>query len=137
VIKYSAQIIEAGRHRDWADGFSAGDGDDEGVSGGSREVVRDIVGLGGGSLKRGVGGVRTGGPGMNGNRCSASTRSCEAGLEHEHGVNEVLLHLEGVADIKVFWGSGRLWWCGRGGLPAGGYAAVKFFPGGMPTTLGG
>jgi hypothetical protein len=51
VIKYSAQIVGAGRHGDGADGFSAGDGDDEGVSGSSGDVVRDIEGLGGGSLK--------------------------------------------------------------------------------------
>jgi hypothetical protein len=62
-------------------------------------------------------------------------------LEDEHGVNEVLLHLEGVADVKVFWGSGRLWWCWRGGPPAGGDLTVDLLPrsnpGHMPTTFGG
>jgi hypothetical protein len=51
VIKYSAQIVKAGWHGDGADGVGVGDGDDEGVSGGSGDVVRDIEGLGGGSLK--------------------------------------------------------------------------------------
>jgi hypothetical protein len=34
-----------------ADGFGVGDGDGDGVSGGSGDGVRDIEGLGGGSLK--------------------------------------------------------------------------------------
>jgi hypothetical protein len=94
VIKYSAQIVDAGRHGDGADGFSVGDGDSEGVSGGSREVVPDIEGLGGGSCNRGVGGVRRGGPGTNGNSWRASARSCEGCEEDKHGVNEVLLYSE-------------------------------------------
>jgi hypothetical protein len=60
VIKYSAQIVEAGSDWDGADGFGAGDGDGEGVSGGSRDSVRDVEWLGGRSFKQGVGGVRTG-----------------------------------------------------------------------------
>jgi hypothetical protein len=51
VIKYSTQIVKSGRYREGADGVSAGDGDDEGVSGGSGDVVRDIERLGGGSFK--------------------------------------------------------------------------------------
>jgi hypothetical protein len=68
VIKYSAQIVGAGSDRDGADGFGEGDGDGDGVSGGSGDGVRDIERLGGRSLKRGVGGVRAGGPGTKGNR---------------------------------------------------------------------
>jgi hypothetical protein len=47
VIKYSAQIVEAGSDWDGANGFGAGDGDGEGVSGGSGDGVRDIERLGG------------------------------------------------------------------------------------------
>jgi hypothetical protein len=110
VIKYSTQIVKVGRHWDGADGFGAGDGDNKGVSGGNGEVVRDIEGLGGGSLKRVIRGVRRGGPGMNGNRCRASARLRECCLEDEHGVNEVLLYSEGVLHVKFLKGGGRLWW---------------------------
>jgi hypothetical protein len=141
VIKYSTQIIKAGSDGDGADRLGAGDGDGEGVSGGSGDGVRDIKWLGGGSCKRGVGGVRTGGPGTNGNCRRASARSREGCEEDVHGVDKILLHLEGVADVEVLGRSGRLWWCRRGGLPAGGDLAVKLLPGFNPglmlTTLGG
>jgi hypothetical protein len=141
VIKYSAQIVEAGWHGDGADGLGAGDGDNKGVSGGSRDVVRDIEGLGGGSFERGVRGVRRGGPGMKGNRHRASARLRECCLEDEHGVNEVLLYSEGVPDVELFKWSGRLWWRQRGGFPGQGDTTVETLPGrkpgSVPMRLGG
>jgi hypothetical protein len=49
VIKYSTQIVKAGRHGDGADGVGVGDGDNKGVSGSSGDVVCDIEGLGEGA----------------------------------------------------------------------------------------
>jgi hypothetical protein len=55
-----------------------------------------------------LGGVRRGGLGTNGNSRRASARSHEGCPEDKHGVNKVLLHPEGVADVKLLEGGGRL-----------------------------
>jgi hypothetical protein len=135
VIKYSTQIVEAQRDGHGADGFGVGDGDNEGVSGGRGDNGCSSKEFGGINIKGVVRGVRRGGPGMNRNSLSASCRSSKACLENEGWVNEVLLHLEGVVDIEVWRGSGRLWWCRRGGPPARGLLAVETLPGGNPGSM--
>jgi hypothetical protein len=73
-MRYGAHSSHAwsDREQERADGVGVGDGDDEGVSGGSGDGVRLMDEFRGINTKGVVGGVRRGGLGMNGNSWRAS-----------------------------------------------------------------